>query len=357
MQGQLPVSGLLECDFRSAWNDLKTATPGPIEQYAWWQACVDDLPGVGLIRPFFINANGKFLAIAPLVLQPGALPRFEMIGVRQLHEPMDFVYSSPETLAALCDKLVRQKIPIDLLRVPQHSPLVEALRRAFKGRGLIHASPTTPSPFLAIDQSWTTPEAHLNAGRRSDFRRAMRHAEKSGVVTFEIVTPDPGNLDRLLAEAYDTELHSWKGRRGSALAIDPLRSGFYRRYFHECMKQGILRLAFMRLDGQAIAMQIGVHTNNRLWLLKIGYKEAYARLSPGSLLMLEVVRDAAQRGLHSIEFLGAVEPWTELWTKTVRECLHIRAYPPGFLSAATFVADAGVWLLNRLRRSWQNVKI
>ncbi len=356
MQVLSPDAGILAGDIRSAWGDLKTAISGPIEQFAWWQSCAESLPGVGRVRPFLVRANGTFLAIAPLALRPGLLPRLELIGIRQLFEPMDFIYSSPPALANLCDQLAQQKLPLDLQRVPRHSPLIGQLERAFKGRGLLRVSATTPYPFLVIDASWADPEPHFNAGRRSDFRRAMRNAEKVGSVRFEVIIPVAATLDGLLAEAYATEMQGWKGERGSALAIDPIRADFYRRYFSECMAQGILRLAFMRIDGVAIAMQIGVRVNNRFWLLKIGYNDAHARLSPGSLLMLEVVRHAAQTGIESIEFLGAVEPWTQTWTQAERECVHIRGYPRGFLSCAVFVVDAANWAAAQIIRRWKDVR-
>lgn len=356
MYAQFTNAGIFADNLHAAWDEFKSASLGPIEQFAWCQACVDGLPGIGEIRPFFVGDHGRLLAIAPLVLRPGLAPCFELIGVRQLHEPMDFVYADSQPLAVLCDQLAQQKIPINLQRVPRHSPLLAELHRAFKGRGLLHVSATTPYPFLDLDASWTTPESHFNAGRRSDFRRARRHAEQAGTLRFELLQPQLASLDHLLAEAYEAELQGWKGSRGSALAIDPVRADFYRRYFHACTRQGILRLAFMRIDDKVIAMQIGVHLNNRLWLLKIGFNEAFARMSPGTLLMLEVVRHAARDGTRSIEFLGSVEPWTELWTKAVRECVHIRAYPLGWPGAAAFLVDTADWLVRHLRQRWQHAR-
>lgn len=355
MYAQFDHAGIFADNLRASWDDFKDISLGPVEQFAWCQACVDGLPGIGEIRPFFVSKQGRLLAIAPLVLRPGLAPRFELIGVRQLHEPMDFVYTGSQPLATLCDQLAGQRIPINLQRVPRHSPLLAELRRAFNGRGWLHVSATTPYPFLDLDETWRSPENHFNAGRRSDFRRARRHAEQAGVLRFELLQPKQETLDHFLAEAYDAELHGWKGSQGTALAIDPLRADFYRRYFHACAQQGILRMAFMRLDGKAIAMQISVFLNNRLWLLKIGYNEAYARMSPGTLLMLEVVRQAARDGTQSIEFLGSVEPWTELWTKEVRECEHIRVYPRGWPGAAAFLVDAANWLARQLQRPWQHV--
>jgi hypothetical protein len=38
--------------------------------------------------------------------------------------------------------------------------------------------PRQSCPYIALDDSWVEPESHLNAGRRSDLRRARRKAEQ-----------------------------------------------------------------------------------------------------------------------------------------------------------------------------------
>ena len=160
----------------------------------------------------------------------------------------------------------------------------------------------------------------------------------------------------MLAEAYEAELKSWKGRSGTALALDPLRADIYGRYLRAICDKGLLRLAFMRIDGKAIGMQIAVETQQRLWLLKIGYMEEYSKASPGTLLMLYVARDAAKRQLQAIEFLGAAEAWTRTWTEELRECLRVRVYPVGAASTLAFARDAALWASARLRRRLQRGK-
>ena len=63
------------------------------------------------------------------------------------------------------------------------------------------------------------------------------------------------------------------------------------------------------------------------WQLKIGYDERYRDCSPGSLLMLEIVRHAAGLGLQRFEFLGKSAPWTRQWTEHEHPNVRLRIYP------------------------------
>jgi CelD/BcsL family acetyltransferase involved in cellulose biosynthesis len=96
-------------------------------------------------------------------------------------------------------------------------------------------------------------------------------------------------------------------------------------------------------------MQLAIECGNRFWLLKIGYDEAFARCSPGSLLLLETVRYAALRGLHSYEFLGTAEPWTHMWTTCMRPCVSLLAYPANRRGLAAFAADVLTSVRKRFR--------
>jgi len=351
------VEDVLSLDgIRDAWRGLEHAAFGPIEHFEWSRACVERLSELGRLKVFSIWDDKKCRAIAPFVVTPVGRRRLESLGVTQLTEPMDFLYEDRESLARLCDALARQRLPIDLQRVPEVSPVTAELRRAFRGRGYVHVSRSGPYPTLPIDASWKDPESHFNAGRRSDFRRAYRAAERFGSPELVIVTPDASNLEALLAQAIEAELHSWKGRSGTALALDPLRAQIYGHYLRSICEKGLLRLGLMRIDGKTIGMQIAVQTNQRLWLLKIGHNEEYSKCSPGTLLMLTLTRYAAEQQLQSIEFLGSAEPWTQLWTEELRACVRIRVYPLSLASGFALGEDAARSIGSTLRRRLQRGK-
>jgi CelD/BcsL family acetyltransferase involved in cellulose biosynthesis len=199
--------------------------------------------------------------------------------------------------------------------------------------------PKRGHPYLPLDKSWLEPESHLNSGRRSDFRRAKRNAEKVGTLRCEMIIPTREELPGLLDEAFQVEAANWKGAQGSALATDPLVGGFYRRYAEETCDRGQLRLGFLRLGGRAVAMQFAVEHAGHFWLLKMGFDQEVARCAPGQLLMIESLRFAASQKCEVYEILGSSEPWNQVWTQLVHPAVSLRIYRSGVRGAIDAAVD------------------
>jgi CelD/BcsL family acetyltransferase involved in cellulose biosynthesis len=150
------------------------------------------------------------------------------------------------------------------------------------------------------------------------------------------------------------EACSWKGEAGTALVHDEQRAEFFRQYANIACEQGILRLCFLDLGEQAVAMQIAVQSAGALWLLKIGYDPAFSAASPGMLLMRETIRYSVEQGLARYEFLGKSEAWTDVWTKEKHECVSVQIYPfrpRGMLALGLNGAASLTQALKRRRRS------
>jgi len=265
------------------------------------------------------------IAIAPLVRR-GPVGQLEWLGSR-LGEPMDLRATDPEALGLLTDALARTGAPLALHRVPEGSPTIDELRRSYHGKGLLTMRQAPSAPVVPLDAEWAEPEKKFNSGRRSDFRRSLRRAGEHGEVTFEVLTPSLEQLDALLDEVFEVEAAGWKSAKGTALRLDPVVGQFFRTYCAESVRDGSLRLCFMRIGGRAVATQLAVEERDRFWLLKIGYDESLARSSPGTLLMLHTIGYAAGRGMAAYEFLGSAESWTTMWTNQTRETVHVEAYP------------------------------
>jgi CelD/BcsL family acetyltransferase involved in cellulose biosynthesis len=97
---------------------------------------------------------------------------------------------------------------------------------------------------------------------------------------------------------------------------------------------------FLHINNAPAAMQIAVEVDRSVWLMKVGYDAQFARCSPGSLLLAETIRDAAERGLATYEFLGASEDWTRVWTETERPTVSLRVCPFRVGSVATLLRGA-----------------
>jgi hypothetical protein len=322
------------------WALLADESNSPMNQYAWVKACSNAFSAYGKLHLIIIGSEaGQPGAMGPLIMRGKRLNRMECLGVDELYEPTDFPHSDPASLQALIRTLIELRQPLLLRRILSDSPVLAALKQAFKYHGVLITRPATGYPWIELDESWCNPESKLSQSRRSSLRRALRRAEEIGGIECDIFTPRPHELPPLLAESLRIEAANWKGRNGSALLRDPDRLRFFEQYTAIASERGILRLCFLKIGGHRAATQIAVESGGGFWLLKVGYDETFARSSPGNLLMLETLKYAASRGLRTYEFLGSAEPWTEMWTNRVRPCVSVRAYPNNFRGAAALGWD------------------
>ncbi len=329
-------------ELESLWRRLGDRCGGPIEQFDWAVACARCKPEQP-VEAILVSRGDEPAALAALAVRRFyGVRRKAMLGVDDHHEPMDLLFADEAAANRLAQAIADLRWPLQFGRMPANSASVEALRRAFRGRGLVVVRPQATFPYIPLSDAWQEPESQLSSRRRSDFRRARRKADKAGQITAEILCPELDQLDGLLDEAFAVEAKSWKGRAGTALACNPEEAHFCRTYAEAACQQGILRIAFLRIDGQAIAMQIAMQQGGGYWLLKIGYDADFAHCSPGLLLLRESIAYAAREGLKTFEFLGQTEPWIEVWTSHKRECVSLRAYPYSLRGAAALAADATV---------------
>ena len=334
-----------------AWMRLEDQAALPTQSYAFVRALTQSLLARARVEVFVARGGAGVDGVMPLCRDAGYFARWRMPGAREVYEPGDALVADAQAAGRLAEGLARQGRALELDRVPAGSALIPAMTRAMRGRGLVSVRPAVPCPTIALDAGWETPEARFNAGRRSDFRRAARRAAALGRVSYAMVAPDEGAFEALFDEALAVEIASWKREVGTAIASDPAKEAFFRSYFRQAAARGMLRMAFLRIDGRAAAMQIAVESGGRYWLFKIGYDEAFAACSPGTLLMLHAIGYAARKGLAAFELLGGVEPWiAQLWTREAHETVKVRTYPFNLRGVVALAQDAGVWLCERVIR-------
>ncbi|MFH1331052.1 MAG: GNAT family N-acetyltransferase [Actinomycetota bacterium] len=235
--------------------------------------------------------------------------------------------SALETLVAALAQTGRRRVTVDFVLAGE--PTAESAVAALAAAGYRLASRARlESPYVMLQGPWEDYLASLSTHRRSELRRRSRRLETAGAVTHEVFD-GPDRLMPLLEEAFAVEAAGWKGRAGTAIASDPAVAGFYRRVAAWGAERGWLRLAFLRLDGRALAFDLAFEAGGRHFLLKTGYDPAFTGLSPGLLLRLHMLERAFATGLRSYEFCGAAEPWKLEWAPATRPVLVIEAFAPG----------------------------
>ena len=209
-------------------------------------------------------------------------------------------------------------------------------------------------PYLQTDGDREEYERVLDRRVLSESRRRRRRLSEEGELSFDSNNGREG-LDALLEEGFRVEASGWKGEAGTAILSREETRRFYTEIARWSAERGWLRLAFLRLDGRAIAFQYLIEHGGVVSQLKGGFDEEYRKFAPGTLLVQEVIARAFDSEARRYEFLGADEPFKLEWATARHDRNLLQAFAPtvaGRVDRAAFEygRPAAKRVLARLRR-------
>jgi len=246
------------------------------------------------------------------------------------HTPsFDAVAADDEARRALLAEALRAKHPMLALGfVDRASPTAELLRDDARSAGFRMIERTLQrSPYVELEGDWETYEGGLERKFRNEMRRLRRRLDEEGTVEVE-VADGTERLDALLTGGYGVEGSGWKSENGTAIDSRPETAAFYTEIARWAASRGALRLAFLRLDGRAIAFELCIEEHGVLYDLKGGYERDFQKFAPGRLLDHRLIELGFERGLRRYELLGGDEPYKLDWTPHVREVALFQAFAP-----------------------------
>lgn len=159
-----------------------------------------------------------------------------------------------------------------------------------------------------LDDFWAT--------YSSRFRRALRKkvskAEEEG--TLSLMCASEGQaLEDAFATFLEVEDSGWKGQRGTSIRQQPKKLAYYKSLLHSYSQTRQVQINILYLNDVAIAAQFGIRVGERLYLLKIGFSETHAAISPGYLILYKLIDEMAQaNAITSISFVTGVD-WIDRW--------------------------------------------
>lgn len=191
------------------------------------------------------------------------------------------------------------------------------------------------SPYVEIGATtWEQYRTSLSRKLIKDLERRERRLAEVGELTLDVLDGQT-DFDQVLAEGLRIEGSGWKDERGTAIRSAPVTKQFYTEVGRWAAERGCLELAFLRLDGKAIAFDLCVRTDRAIHVLKGGFDSTYRRFGPGGLLTYRSLRRAFEQGVATYELLGADDPYKRIWTSSVRERVRFQAFansPAGTIS-------------------------
>lgn len=170
----------------------------------------------------------------------------------------------------------------------------------------------TPCPYLKLSGDWDTFFKELSSKMKHKIKTRRRTFVQAGAVTIEHITS--------AAQIDDALRDHWKFRssrlNAKGVAVRPMSEAYRRFHSTVCTKfleQGLLRLAYMAVGEERIALVYGFAFNGRYYYYQTSFNEAWAKQSVGFILLGYEIERAIGDGCHAFEFLRGEEPYKYDW--------------------------------------------
>lgn len=313
------------------WDDLVSRADEPVPFLrasflrAWWRA-------FGRGRPRLVTVRDPDERLVGGALFGQAWSTLRGVPLRELRLASNVHSNRADLLAAagqehdvgvaLARWACRARRGWNLLRlegIPEDSVALRAFRWELARLGFPSGGkPHQRSPWIDLADGWDAFEATLAAKWRSNLRNRRKRMAELGEMVHEVVTEARPDLEARVDECFALEAKGWKGAKGSAIDSRAATRRFYRSVASLAAGEGILRLHTLRVGGKLAAFQLDVEAGGVEYVVKIGYDPAFAKLSPGGLLLSDVLRSASARGVRRVDLLGDEMPWKREWSRRAR---------------------------------------
>jgi CelD/BcsL family acetyltransferase involved in cellulose biosynthesis len=286
---------------KAEWERLHAAGGGGLFQsYAWMAAWATAIQGQALGDIRILTVEDR--CIVPLFVQRRlGIRRLRWLGV-EVTDYCDVIAAETSDGLDLAAAIRANLPPADIVELTQ-------MRAGSLAARIFDASvqPGGQScPYITI-AGYTPPGDIIYAERRAagagglDHDIATDEIERADIVDFVVAQKRQALLRRGIATTeYDRRVTPFL-RSLATLDYSPGTRPFFSR---------------LSLGGQPIAAQIGFVAGGTLFYYLPAFDHAYRQYSPGHLLLLKLVREAARLGLNTVDLLRGREQYKFKWTST-----------------------------------------
>lgn len=327
------IAGLLQ--LQSNWASLlaRARRPRFYHAYGWWLAYLVHLESNPDSVCFFLfrDARGPqaILPVKHYVRWWHGLPRRELGFPEHPHLPMhDMLYGAdvnvPELLTQWQDSLrTEHRFGWDVMSFGMMLPESQLNGLVQEPTAAIRIDP--PCSYIDCNVTYDQLSQNFSKNFRTNLKKARNRLDKTPGASFVTAT-EPADLDRYFGDFLRVEASGWKGSAGSgtAIALHPSLKNFYRSLIDQFVPQRRVCIYALQIEDQVIAAGFCLRDDHTLYLLKIAYDEAWAKLSPGQLLMEKIVRDGTDLGKHRNVNLVTDAVWHKDWRARQFEMRTIR---------------------------------
>ncbi len=249
----------------------------------WLRAIMAQVPGAQAVR----EPETGFAKLS-MALQKRRLPLvyFESWVTPLCPTGLPAVASLPAEshVASLLNKL---DAPVLFRNLPADHPTTQAILAAASHTHVLGTWERAGLNLQGSFEDWLS--NNFDHKRRKELKRLRARLAEIGELSVESLSAG-GNLDIFTQNFLALESAGWKGKRGTALSHDPAISAALRNGQSVMHRNGALRFWQFLLNGKPIASLFALIDGNEVALGKIAHDDAFAKYSPGVLIIMEATQ-------------------------------------------------------------------
>jgi CelD/BcsL family acetyltransferase involved in cellulose biosynthesis len=197
-------------------------------------------------------------------------------------------------------------------------------RRGWKGTERV----THVCPYVDLSShTWDSYIAALGPSHRYNFRRRLRQLTAQQGLKLSIAQTETERAIDLEA-LFDLHQRRWTPRGGSDGLGNERLLAFHRELSRIALEQGWLRLAVLRLDGDAAAAVYGFLYKGKYYFYQSGFDPRFAKGSVGLVSVGLCIQQALKDGALEFDFLHGSEAYKFQWARAARPLSRWEIYPP-----------------------------
>ena len=301
------------------WNDLLqgSVSDNPFLRFeyqrTWWEHRGGNEWKQAELVLVTAREDGRLVGIAPLFLaEYDGRPALLLNGSIEISDYLDVIVQTEDharfisgLFDFLASTLTDNWSAVDWYNLPDSSTTLTALKMEAEKRGWTHLEEMyRPTPRIALNGDFDEYLSRVEKKQRHEIRRKMRRAEESGRgVRWYISSMDnvEGEIDSFLSL-----MEQDQGKAG--FLHDPMRDQM-KAVIRTAHENGWLWLAFLEADGQRIAAALNFDYNNKLWGYNAGVNRNFMDLSPGWVLLGNVLQWACENKRTEFDFMRGDEEY------------------------------------------------
>ncbi|MGF6870824.1 GNAT family N-acetyltransferase [Paraburkholderia sp. MM5477-R1] len=244
--------------------------------------------------------EGRLIFAWPLIRYRERLWTTVLPLAPDISEPSDLLIANgedPESMVSAAWRLLRASCASDVINLPMVRTDSVLYRLVSREKRLLRGEPhvTRVAPLLRY-KSWAEYRSGLPVAFRKEQDYLQRRLLKAGKTAFAI-----SHLADPISAGYVRTMLEWKGQWAARVGAE---GNFFREPYQNFLRSistdpsfdEVLRLFVLSLDGKAIAVNLVAISECAVIGMQAAFDPAYAKLSPGSLLLEDVMKWAFENG-------------------------------------------------------------